>query len=92
MPKCVLILILYKTDRQRVQRPVLMLCVCGDHPSSSVTVGNEDAPGGCNAGGCGVSVCVCVCAKYVCKKRGGRTCKVSHFVKKTRREGRIQTV
>lgn len=52
--KCVLTVMLYTMcERQtdRLQQLVVMLCVSGGHPSSGVTGGNKDAPGGWNAGG-----------------------------------------
>ena len=45
-----------------------MLYVSAGHPSSGVTVGNEDAPGGWSAGG----LCVCVCVWACMSKDRGK--------------------
>ncbi len=69
-------------DKQRPQQLDLMLCVSGGHPSCSVNVGKEHAPGRWSEGS--YSVCVCVCVAYMSKE--GRKCKVSHHEKKKGRE------
>lgn len=79
--------IVRQTDR--VQQLVLMLRVSGGHPSSSVTVGNEDAAGGWGAGG--YSVRVCVLSMHVKRQREGHA-RFHTSLKKTRREGQSQTV